>query len=743
MNERKAKRLSERGSVSIYMILIIVPIFLFVSVFIDFARIRAADRESELAVKAGVRSVMSAFDKQLQTYGLFGQSYDPDRQLELFERAFEASLSGAVGGERFLDTQPTSQAARVTPLISLANPEEFRRQVLEEMKYRAPIEYALELTDKLKSNGMTDRFQKGRAFAEQSEQLERLLDRRETALDDAWDFWKRLYDKATDDRRYYESRLQELNSLADQIGLNTVEEVRQSLQEIGEQLRSLQQSLAGLDGTLASMAQAGQPNEASILAIAKAKEAIQRQISELAAKRSELERLLQLLLKYAALIASTKLESQAALNRVTELQTSFSEALNEAKRANDALRDEWSRIGESAGEQEQFGNVRVMPDEHFASFQAEVASVAALFGAFAGQIASTLSYHDDVYAELKGKIDAYADKASTVYGNRVSAEEQRKARNENVKASKRKQLSAIGEVLDQAKQAIGGCQTGTDGEPDRIAYERLRQLETKYAGGEATAPDAGESVTELTDARSIGTQAMKLVGLIGDAMAAVRDGSYINEFALTKFNYRTLGMELDDSGQPKPASSFSKPESHTLFRQEAEYVTYGFPSCAANIASAYGEMFAIRLAIRTIEQLTEPRNEVLQLGSPLLVLLAAVAQAAGQALLDMNKLVKGEEVPLSGKFSSAIKLSYRDYLRAMMLVHGHSAGKIIRMQSLIELNTRIDLFHVTTKLQAGAGSSVKLWFLPGAVKLLGMAGLTPCETEGGRCILFRSAAWGY
>lgn len=725
------------------MILTIVPIFLFVSVFIDYARIRAADRESELAVKAGVRSVMSAFNNKLHSYGLYGQSYDSVHKLELFSKAFEASLSGQVEGGRFIDTKSGSQTAAVTPLLSLGSAEQFRRQVLEEMKYRAPIEYALELTDKLQGSGMSERLQKGKAFAEGAEQLERLLDRREQALDEAWDIWMQLRNKANENRRQFESRLQDLNGLAVHIGLNTVDGVRQSLKEIGGQLRSLEQSLSQLDASLASMAQAAKQSAESIQSILKAKEALQRQISELESKRIEFERMLQLLLRYAELTLKVKLEAKDASGRATELQMDFSEAINKAKRANDELRAEWNRLGTAAGEQDLFGNVRVMPDEHFVSFQADVASVAALFGAFAGQIASALDFSDSVYNELKDKLVAYSDKANAIYSERAAEEERRRSLNGNVTAAKRKQQNAIGEVLDQAKQMIGGCKTGTDGEPERHAYDQLQLLETKYAGGETSVTNAGESVTELNDARSFGSRALKLAGFIGEALTAMRDTAYINEFALTKFNYRTLGMETDSNGRPKPAATFSRPESHTLSRQEAEYVAYGFHACAANIASAYGEMFALRLAVRTIEQLSEPSNEVLQLGSPLLVLLTAAARAAGETLLDMNKLVQGEEVPLSVKFASAVRLGYRDYLRAILLVHGNSAEKIVRLQSLIELNTGIDLFQSTTKLQAGAGTSVQLWFLPGAVKLLNMAGLTPCETEAGRCKLYRSAIWGY
>jgi exonuclease VII small subunit len=741
------KSKGERGAASVYLMLVIVPIFVFMTVLADFARIGAADRETELAVKAGLRSAMSAFDSELQKYGLYGLALSAEERDELYKKALAANVANAGSGFfPFVDTRVTPGSERLQSVVTLGYPDVFRRQTMEEMKYRAPLEYMLEVTDKLKATGVSSRLSGGKAYAEDTDKLESLIDKREDALDDVWTQFRMFRDNLNGDHDAYRSRLEELNSLADQIGLNTLDNVRQALEEIDNQIRSLEQSLQELDGSLAALARAAEQSQEAVQAIAEARENVSGQLQELLAKKNDLEHLLQLLLQYAALIASTQAEVKASAAAVTDAQSALNEALNEAKQANDALRTEWNRVNAAEANgvpaAEPFGDVRVLPDEYFAELQADAGAVTALFQAFAGEVEETLSYTDNRTAALNAGNDAYAAKVNAAYASREAAERQRQERNDTVKMKKRQLWSDIGGVLDQAKQAIGGCRLGTEGDRDRLSYEKLGAAEAKYTGvGEA--PDAGEAVVGLNDAKRISIDALRLGGIVAAALTGIRDSVFLNEYALTHFNYRTYGLERDGNGQAKPVTTLAEPEHHTLGEQEAEYVAYGFSSCAANIGSAYGEMFAIRLSIRTLERLSDPQNELLQLGSPLLVLLAAAAEGAAEALQDMYKLTGGEEVPLSSKLAPAVTFNYKDYLRLLMLIHGSSERKLSRLQALVELNTGVDLTQAAAAMRAEAETSVRLWFIPGGMKLLGLAGMSPCQVLEGRCRLKRSAEWGY
>jgi hypothetical protein len=146
--------------------------------------------------------------------------------------------------------------------------------------------------------------------------------------------------------------------------------------------------------------------------------------------------------------------------------------------------------------------------------------------------------------------------------------------------------------------------------------------------------------------------------------------------------------------------------------QELEYILYGFYNPAGNVAAAYGEIFATRLAIRTMEGLIDNAR----LGNPLVVLAAALLYGIEQAVQDMILLCTNGEIPLSEYIT--VKLSYRDYLRLFLLLHGGGDEQLSRMLALIRLNTGINPADKYTYAASELKMGMPLWFLPGVVKLV-------------------------
>jgi hypothetical protein len=754
---------SETGAVSVYLILVIVPIFLFVAVFIDFARVKLADRETELAVKAGIRSVMSTYNTDLQKYGLFGSGKALDESSELFRQVVGGNLSGSIEGRffRYIDTQLAADPVRLTPMYTLANQTVFLRQILEDMKYRAPIEFTLEIADKFKKTGATSLMKQGNVFSKEAEKLEALLEKREEALDDAWGQFEEMHNKTGTYHGYYQTRLRELNDLAELIGLNTIEDVKQSIQNIKDQIQSIRQSISNFDGSLASLLSAAEQDLAGIQSIMSSKAALEQQINDLLSKQNELEKLLENILKYTALLALTKQEVRSNNSALSAMQNGIEASLNEAKQANDAVRHELSALQGGAGASEApalqanavFGQVKLLSDDEFTAYQSDVSSISALFAGFANRVESTALFNNDAYGKAEQANDEYRDKSNELYSKRSAAEQKRSAANQDAANQKKQHLRSIQDVLDQAKKALGRCSVKEWTDGDNPLYRRLQGnpengeqgLYRKYLElNQEAAAELPEATPELTAAKTMGSRAMDFADKLADAAQGVRDELFLNEYVLSKFSYRTTGLEKDSSGNPKPSATFTKPEDHPLTNQEAEYVLYGFSSCAANISSAYAEMFSFRLAIRTLEGLTDPKNEVLQAGSPLLVFLAAVAEGAAKALSDMNRLVKGEEIPISSKITNpALTMGYKDYLRIFLLIHGGKLNRLARLQALIELNTNKDLAQETTYMQGSAAVTVKLWFMPVIAKLLNAGGLFPCRVENGRCSIRKNAVMAY
>ncbi|MBP1968648.1 Flp pilus assembly protein TadG [Virgibacillus natechei] len=64
----------DKGSVSVFAILIILPIFLLNALFIDTARIFSAERQIENGIDTALRSTMAEFNEELASVGLFSYS---------------------------------------------------------------------------------------------------------------------------------------------------------------------------------------------------------------------------------------------------------------------------------------------------------------------------------------------------------------------------------------------------------------------------------------------------------------------------------------------------------------------------------------------------------------------------------------------------------------------------------------------------------------------------------------------
>ncbi|NOU99014.1 TadE/TadG family type IV pilus assembly protein [Paenibacillus planticolens] len=721
---------SERGAVSVYLIMIIVPIFLFQAVLIDFARVKLAEKETESAVKAAARSVMSSFDTELQAMGLYGLGISQEKSEDIFRTVFANNLSGQVssGAFHYVDTKPVAHKERVTPVYALASHVIFERQVLEDMKIKAPIEFTLEITDKFRKTGTKAPFQLGSQFSKEAAGGEKLIDQREKALDEAWHSSEELHGKTTLYHTYFQSRISELDDLAAQIGIHTVEEVRNEIVQVESQLQSI----------LASQ------------------QALEEQAQALSRKLNELQNLLQLIIKYAALLGATKLEVLANAKEIGRLQQSIEPALRTAKQRNEEIRAklvEASSSSQGNGTNrvnEVFQHVSVMGDDYFYTYQTAVASISALFAAFQDKVASVQLYTAKNTNKVNLANDAYWSESNAFYGKQTILERSRMDRKGAIAANKNEQRNKIQTILDQAKQSIGGCKVVNGQNGDGELYERLQGSATKgyyQKYREANAQDTtigSEIAYDLEKSEPVSLKAMDMLEVFNNAAESMRNELYVNEFALTKFNYRTLGLEMDQAGKAKASNERIDPSTHALANQEVEYLLYGFSSCAANISTAYAEMFAFRLAIRILEALLDPKKELLHLGSPLLVLLAAAAEGALIAFQDMTKLVKGEAVELSAKITiSALSLTYKDYLRIFMLMHSENPKLLARMQALIELETGKDLMKAATYIQGNASSDVKLWFIPQMMKLLDGSGLLSCKVTGNRCQFTSTAAIAY
>lgn len=168
------------GSVSIFLIMVLAFVFLFTSVLIDYARIAAVNVQEERLVRAGIRSVMSAYDIELrENYGLF--AYGGGDGNQLLSKVLNDNLYESGRGDAFNLLPLKIDASSLNWSRPLGRYDIFRRQIIEEMKYKAPVDFALELAGKLKP--LSAAMGEASRTTEILGDLQPLYDQREEALD--------------------------------------------------------------------------------------------------------------------------------------------------------------------------------------------------------------------------------------------------------------------------------------------------------------------------------------------------------------------------------------------------------------------------------------------------------------------------------------------------------------------------------------------------------------------------------
>ena len=172
-----------------YAAIVLVPIVLLQGMLLDYVRVKYTQFSMEKMTRAFSRSVLSAFDRQLRDYGLFGLQASEAERIHIISSLLEhyrgsESSSGLLPGRNVHKVQ-------ITPLYTLADHAVIQRQINEEMKLKAPLAFTAFALDMW--NGKGDWLQDEQEKLKQAERIERLLHERGRALDGAYEAASELY----------------------------------------------------------------------------------------------------------------------------------------------------------------------------------------------------------------------------------------------------------------------------------------------------------------------------------------------------------------------------------------------------------------------------------------------------------------------------------------------------------------------------------------------------------------------
>ncbi len=145
--------LKPRGSVTVFLCIILTVVISLSGLLIDLARYNMAKKQVENALKLTVESMLAAYDRQLrEQYGLFA-TYPRNKSIlkgEIYD-LFSQNLNVGTSVDGVFDLYGFNVGnIDVIQFYNLSEPDVLQQQVAEFMKYRAPVQVMQELYEKIK-----------------------------------------------------------------------------------------------------------------------------------------------------------------------------------------------------------------------------------------------------------------------------------------------------------------------------------------------------------------------------------------------------------------------------------------------------------------------------------------------------------------------------------------------------------------------------------------------------------------
>lgn len=728
---------SELGAVTVFLILILAVMFGFIAVFIDYARIAALHVQTERLTHAAVRSVMSAYDPALQQdYGLFAYGESSGEQIMVKVLNDSAKRTPRADTLPLMNTKLDSSSLHMER--ELGKYAIFNEQIREEMKYKAPVDFTVEVLEKLKP--LSQNMKEASHTVDLLKRLQKLYDKREAKLDD-------MLEKQREAGAYMEEVRKRIIKqrgayIPNQYIWDSLEVVADIAAQYKHYVHVYEDNKKSVD-------------DVKIMQMAKyARRA-----------RSALDRLGQAMTKIGEEHDKLLVEAKEPLNEARQINEEMRQVIAQYKqRAANAGYDEVSAAptlsGGSSSADPSVGSARqkaddlLIPDKEFDQMETTIEKQRIAIHTVNNRLTSmirTLSFYTDpnlntdmfrqevisTLKEMDKYLNAYAwsgpsnvlDDEARAMDTRRGPDKERKKMEKEAK-NKLKQAYQIIEMLSKGTQSAG-------------QFQKLEQYynESISFNQSASSPSVSADLSYDTyDAAGASMDSMdSLYGAASGLLTQLGDEFFQNEYALSYFNHVDFSRfgSLAGSGGSGGNAAQILGDQLELNNQEVEYILYGFHNPTGNLASAYGEIFAMRLAIRTMEGLVKNSSK----GNPLVVLAAALLYGVEKAIEDMIMLAQKGYVPLSDFLK--FRMTYKDHLRLFLMLHSNNERKMSRMLALIRLNTDVNPAERQTYARGEVKNGMRLWFLPGVMKMLGTASEEGESIKGSVYYVTKTAHFSY
>ncbi|AZK48314.1 DUF5702 domain-containing protein [Paenibacillus lentus] len=738
------KRRSEHGAVTVFLIVIFAAVFAFVAIFIDFARMSALQARAEALAHAAVRSVLSAYDKQLlEDYGLF--AFGETDGNYIMSKVLQDNFDLVIRSDDLPIMGARLDASSIEMLRPLGDYSVFAQQIREEMKYKAPIDLAIEVINKFKP--LSQVMKEASNTVDLLAKLQKLYDRREEKLDQLLAAQK----QAAFSAKGYSDRLARLNyasipnkPLGDRIYL--ISDAASQYQDYLEKWEEDQQREASDQIYTDLLADFRYDTRAAFDALSDANRNAERQhAQQLTAARLLLSEVREINEQMRQVIReSEKRSAQHGYNSVSAAPSTGGEdtVTGEMELAGIRNKSQSLLLQESfiadleAGieaQESSFNNAR----QTVISLLSKSSAIGAVsFGNISAFKSETIQASRNIDRYLRTYVDSGSGNIlerfkATLEAHRTSDAERKQT--EKQAAAELKEVSNLLKQIEDLKNKMGEHQKQFD--LLKGYFDGNRKLNQ-----DQTAESEENSRKRGTDPYETGEQAMggmdALYASLSEILSSLTDNAYQTEYVTSYFEFFDVST-LKGLMEGRPDKLEAIVEQFAPERQEVEYILYGFHNPAGNVAAVYGEIFTMRLAIRTMEGLIKHANKI----NPLAILASALLHGVVEAIKDMVLLCQKGSIPLSSFLK--INLTYRDHLRLFLLLHGGSEQRLSRMIAVIRFKTGINPDERATYIKGEVTAALPLWFLPGVSKAIGSAGALKGRVEGSKYYVVKQAHYSY
>jgi hypothetical protein len=794
-NERRDILLykKEKGAVTIFCIIVLFSIILLGGLFIDASRVLLAKQIVRSSMNSAARSALSYYDTgMVGDFGLYGVS-EADAK-EQFERYFVNNLTLSKNdGFNLYEFEMGDNPVTVSVSEPLSDNDVFINQASEYSKYRAGIDLTIGVVEKVKmlfgDNGAGNK-----VFGSIDDSKKAYTDLKKNAANFGRSVSALM--KSGIDTAAKKAKQDVLQAIKDGT-VDTLEDyglsaLNTELESIKTEISNMKQDKAEYD--TASENANKNMNDASLSEVEyydEASSSWQKESPGLNTVQNEEEPADSPNNQANAIISAAESESQALQNRIntnlasikakaqqaqnlskeTEQLTADIESLNEeiekVKKSEDVKTQQKGWISEEIKLVEYLMEKLSTTDTKLydelseyrknldnSPSESKLNDIHKRIEEIDTEL--KLSEQDEEYKEKKSSADTAKQNylsVQTSKSSKLKSLEEQKKNKENEKSSKENQIntlkneiSSLYDDMASDNEISGEIDYEMDvSESDEILDKEFNnvwnQLTDKLAGvpkelakradsisaegsSEMTKPEQSETGWALIE--DIQSTFEGLVEICTDPTTLL-ERAYLVEYGMDKFTFLT--------------SNSSRP-SHHFQLGEVEYILEGNNIQCVNLASVFGKIFTLRLAIDFVDDIIHTQSP-----EPLSRALIALGRALIDASYDMYDLIFTDEGCRLCPSFSKVKLSYSDHIRLMLMLDTvKNKNQIVdRMQTMVDRTMDVKETNRTDALytRITATSEVKINLIMLTLPMFGKVMAGQDIIKDGKFTIRETVSMGY